>query len=158
MSRAISWVAAISFAVLLPCAVTAAAPTTFVIDQVIPLSPDGRLAVSRKAGPVLINQILFQNLPTADEARDAVRPGERSRPHPLLVVTNPSARVARLESTVTLEDEDGTVYMTCAATHEVRGGSSNQLVPSFLPGVWMRTVDFRKVKVAHLVVRVELVG
>lgn len=158
MHRIPSFLAVLLLA-LLPLGAGAADPpaATFQLERTVPLTPNGRLQVDASAGPIQVSQILFRQVPHEKDIPDA-DPDETCRVHPTLVLTNRAAALALVDATLTLEDEAGKVYMTAGKTSRVNGGASNEIVDAGMSGQRIRILDWPKVKVVRLVVRVETKG
>jgi hypothetical protein len=125
-----------------------------VVERYFPIGPTGRFDVDEGAGAVVIGQLLIQHLPTEAEVREADKPRDKTRPRPVLVVTNRGTSTASLDAKVTLEDGDGRVYMTCNVTEWLKKDATNELLRVYRRDQEMLTLDWPKVKVVHLVVRV----
>jgi hypothetical protein len=109
--------------------------------------------VDADAGPVHVGQVVFQNLPTEHEIREAEKPGETSRPRPFLVVTSRGA-TAKLEIEIRLEDDQGEVLMSTENTGYAKEGNSNELVNASRLRPGMRTIDWPRLKIVHVLVKV----
>jgi len=129
-------------------------PSGLTIDKEVPFTPEGRLDVDEDAGPVHVGQVVFQNLPTDSEIREASGPGDTSRPQPMLVVSNSGASAATLEVEVTLEDDEGQVLMSTDNHPYVKKDCINEVVKAYHRKPAMRTIDWPRLTVVHLKVTV----
>jgi hypothetical protein len=135
-------------------AVAAGEPAATTVDKKVPYTPEGRIDVDGDVGAVHVGQVVFQNLPTENEVREASRPGDTSRPQPMLVVTNAGPTGAKLEIEVALEDDQGQVLMSTEASALVAKGKTNEVVRAYRLKPTIRTIDWPKLKVVHVVVKV----
>ncbi len=84
----------------------------FPVDLVAPLDGRAIAELNGAAGPIVLHQVIVQNVPPAEELASAT-PKDRARPKPLLLFDNVSRSDARITVTVQLEDEAGVVLMSC---------------------------------------------
>jgi hypothetical protein len=84
----------------------------YAVDVSGALDERGLADVDAAVGPVTFGQIIVQDAPTARELERAGE-RERTRPRPVLVISNAGPRAAELALEVRLEDEAGQSFMSC---------------------------------------------
>lgn len=144
-------------ALAIACAACSTVPGTgpireYTIDQVIPLPPSGEAAVGAKSGPFELVRVHVDNRPEEREvALGKDRPGDSSRPKPIVVVRSAAQHTARVSLATILEDEAGEPLMTCKSRLD------QDLAPGFEDD-WntcqlesMRTGDWARVKRLHAI-------
>jgi hypothetical protein len=139
---------------LAPLTASAEEPAATTIDKKVPYTAQGRLDVDEDLGPVHVGQVVFQNLPTDSEVREATRANDTSHPYPLLVVTNAGTAAVKLDVEVRLEDDQGQVLVSTEASAQVGKGKTNELVKAYRLKPNVRTIDWPRLKVVHLLVKV----
>jgi hypothetical protein len=124
-------------------------------DQVAPLSSDGRAAVDGDAGPVHFAEIVVNGVPSEDKIRKDTHEWDHAKPRPIVTLSNPSSNDAKVRLDLTLEDDQGNVYMRCSRSAEVDGHTKKDTYSVCVSDV-MKTMDWPKVTRVHLVARVEV--
>ncbi len=134
-------------------------PTTGSLDKSFALPTKGQdtIAVKIKVGPLMIDEIVLNNLPNAEEVKiaEANNTNDKSRPKIGVVISNPSAYKMKAKLVTSFEGEDGTVYMKCDRKDGVKPyADADRTNMCFLDS--MKTRDWSKVKKVHVVADVSL--
>jgi hypothetical protein len=145
-------------AAMLAVGAAAGEETEYTVDEVAPLSTQGRATLEARAGPVTFGEVLLQGMPSeGDPGRD---------PSPVVVVSNQGSSTAKLTITVSLEDDEGNVYSMGTRAARLDEGASNETfavfdsghLKPFVPHRQLSPGDWPKVTVVHLVARVVTKG
>jgi hypothetical protein len=136
-------------------------PKTGSLDKSFALPTEGEdvIRVKTKVGPLMIEQIVLNNLPRKDEVKIAVANSsdDNCRPKIAVVFSNPTALKAKVKVVASFEGATGTSYMSCDRKDNVKPlADENRTDACFGFGALtaMKLRDWPKVKNVHIVVNV----
>ncbi len=137
------------------CAEEAPQPGSLDKSFALPTKGEDVIPVKIKVGSLMLDQIVLNNLPNAQEVKvaEANDSDDKSRPKIGVVLSNPTPFKMKAKLVTSFEGADGTVYMSCDRKDGVKpyadGDRTNMC---FLDS--MKTRDWAKVKRVHVVASV----
>jgi hypothetical protein len=136
-------------------------PKTGSLDKSFALPTEGEdvIRVKLKVGPLMVEQIVLNNLPRQDEVKVAVanNSDDKCRPKIAVVFSNPTALKTKVKVVASFEGSTGTSYMSCDRKDNVKPlADENRTDACFGFGALtsMQLRDWPKVKNVHIVVNV----
>lgn len=135
-------------------ALAAQGAEVFHVDKVVPFPKSGLAALKFEAGPITFEEVVVRNMPDAADLAEAAKdPDDNCHPKLQVGMSNAGPAEMTVKITLRLEGDDGTVYMDCSRTDEVKPGAVNDHTNL----CWldsMKTKDFPKVTKVHIVASV----
>jgi len=131
------------------------------LDKTFALPTEGEdvIRVKVKVGPLVINEIVLNNLPRKDEVKEAVanNSDDKCRPKIAVVFSNPTPLKVKVKVVASFEGATGISYMSCDRKDNVKpSADENRTDACFGLGALthMQLRDWPKVKNVHIVVNV----
>lgn len=142
--------------VVLACLVFAAIPAAardhaFTLNKTVKFPRGERAELDFKAGPLTFTELIVRNPPNAGDIKKAQTSDPDDNCHPKLQVgiTNDGKQDMKFKIVLSLEDEAGTVYLTCNREDSIDAGDENAHT-NLCWLDWMKTIDWPKLTVVRI--------
>ncbi len=141
---------------MVACVAFAAIPAAakehaFTLNKTVKFPKGEKATLNFKAGPLTFTEVIIRNPPNAGDIKNAQTkdPGDNCHPKLQVGVSNEGKTEAEFRVVVSLEDDEGNVYLKCDRDDNIDPGSENDHTNL----CWldsMKTIDWPKLTVVRI--------
>lgn len=126
MSKANAARAVLAAFLFTAAAVAAAAEHAHTVNKTIPFPKTNRAELGWKVGPITFTEVIVRNAPNDEDLREAKKDtNDNCHPKLQVGVSNGGDQKMKFHLTVALEDDQGSIYLSCDRNDSIKPGAEN---------------------------------